>query len=149
MKKNTTVQNAQVKIILWIALFMSNFLYAGLVLNMPTPEVSEMVTDVTTLYILVFAALSMLGLSFLLPRVIKTSEDNQGADFTKFVLSLALNESTSIFAFLIAFVFHDKTMSYPLFIVSIIGFILKFPRSSLPTGSTDQGQGPSNKLNAE
>ena len=139
MKENSTIPNAQLKTILWIALFVSNFIYLGIILFIPRQSSEALETNSMIVMMLSFMSLMMVGMSFVIPKLIKSTEENQASEFSKFVLSLALNESASIFAFIIGFIFNEDKFAFVLFAISLGGFILKFPK----------GKNVSNQLNAE
>lgn len=70
----------------------------------------------------------MVALSFIVPKFLKPTPQVKDVEMTKFILGLALNESASLFAFIMGFVFQETKMSYALFAVSVVGYLLKFPR---------------------
>lgn len=121
-----------IKIILWSALFTSNFIFIALAMNL-TPAEATMVDTGPGLpvsYVLFIAGCISVLLSFIVPKFLRPAPEMQDPETTKFILGLALNESASIFAFIIAFIFHDYQLSYVLFGISIVGYLLKFPRGN-------------------
>lgn len=130
--QNTTPPS--LKLILWSALFSTNFIFIFLAINSAPTETTSPVSDgsIPVSYILFFAGCMSVLMSFLIPKFLKPTPQMKDFEISKFILSLAINESASIFAFIIAFIFHDHKTSYALFAISIVGYLLKFPRNSAP-----------------
>ncbi len=95
-----------------------------------------------------FASLMMVGMSFVLPKLMKSTEENQVSEFAKFVLSLALNESASVMAFILGYIFHETKFAMVLFAISLLGFVMKFPKESTATDLQDK-KSVNRKLDAE
>lgn len=136
MQNDTQAPN--LKMILWAALFLFTFVLIGLVAFKTPPVIPEADTGGLPIsYIVFFMGLMSLVMSFVIPKLIKTPANDRNADFTKFVIGLALNESCSIFAFVIGFIYHDHTLSFTLFGISALGYLIRFPKkdvSSMPSG---------------
>jgi hypothetical protein len=120
-----------IKKILWLALFSTQFLFLALSAMM-TPfdgfNFNDSLNDPIQLVILL-SGFFILILSFILPKALKIANTPpQSQDVTKFVLSLALNESTTINGFILIFIFKNWTLGSALFIASILGFLFKFPK---------------------
>jgi hypothetical protein len=135
-----------IKIILWSALFMTNFLYMGLSYTL-TGETAFISDDQAYLNrIFLVLGIVMLALSFIIPRLL-TKLDKSVNEAVPFILSLALNEAASLFAFIIGFIGKDQGLSIALFGVSIVGFLLKFPKKSSAAPSSEVAD--NNRLNVE
>jgi hypothetical protein len=126
-----------IKKILWLALFSTQFLFLGLSLS-TTPFTGISLNDpIDPIHVvLMISGFFILLLSVILPRTLKTinvpanttESPEVIVDRTKFILSLALNESASINAFILVFIFKNWTFGAILFTASIIAFLLKFPK---------------------
>ena len=127
--QNNTV-NPNFKIIIWAALFFSNLMLIALTLFMSEPQVIPEVTEggLPQTYIFFIMGVMSLIASFIIPKVIKTPANDPNAQFTKFIIGLVLNESCSMFAFIIAYVNHDHTTGFILFALSTLGYLVRFPK---------------------
>ncbi|NOT79351.1 MAG: hypothetical protein HOP07_10190 [Bacteriovoracaceae bacterium] len=109
-------------VIIWSALFLMNFVFIALTFILPTNSASH---DLELARIVFFSGLMMLAISFAIPRLLKNTETKNTQ-----VISLAFNEQASVMAFLISYIFGDNQTAYILFGLSIVGFLLKFPKNN-------------------
>lgn len=120
------------KTIIWSALFFSNFIYLGIVLAFPIDTATVPVDGLPLQYVYFVIGVFMLALSFVIPNFLKKianpHQSVSSKEITSFILGLALNESASIFAFIIAFTLNERMMSFALFALSLLCFILRFPK---------------------
>lgn len=120
------------KLLLWIMISFSNVIFVGLTLFMPPSTAPIESGNLPMNYILMFMGIMSLIMSFLIPKFMKATPEVSTEQFeiTKYVLSLALNESTSIFGFIIAYINSDRMLGFALIGISVLGFIIKFPREN-------------------
>jgi F0F1-type ATP synthase membrane subunit c/vacuolar-type H+-ATPase subunit K len=134
MNSNKTASSPPIKLILWGALFATNFLYLGILFGLPNENAIEQ--DPSLSYIMLTMGLVVLGLSFVLPNIIskiqaKNTIPNIQKEIAPFIVGLALNEASSIFGFIIAYIFGNHQLGLTLFGLSIASFLLKFPRKNI------------------
>lgn len=132
-------QAFQTLVIIWFALFMSQFLFLGLVFFVK-PELMRF--DLTrpllgenSIVVLLLAAISLvdLGISFVLRRKNldrAVAEQNVAHVQTAMITGCALSEAISLFGLLLAFSF-DYPYFYLFLALGLLGIILHFPRRSL------------------
>lgn len=144
--KNQITPHPALKLILWSALFASNFIFIALAMGLPPAEPAIAESGSFSMSLVLFiAGCSSVVMSFVIPKLVKPNPQID-LETTKFILGLALNESASIFAFIIAFIFQDQKTAYALFAISIVGYLIKFPRGNR-IKSEDSGK--NNSLNVE
>lgn len=112
--------NTMLRTFLWCGLFAANFVFIGLVLYLPPNPIS---TDPYLAQLGLVAGVMALALSFFLPKIIKNTPPLQN-----YILGLALNEQTAVLGFLTSYIFGNNQFAYALFGLSIIGFVLRFPK---------------------
>lgn len=144
--QNSKIPQPFIKLILWSALFMTNFLYMGLSYTLTGENIyiSDDQADLNRVFLIM--GIVMLAMSFIVPMFL-TKLNKSVNEAVPFILGLALNESASLFAFIIGFIGKDQGLSIALFVISIVGFLLKFPKKSSVTSSSVVAG--SNRLNIE
>lgn len=144
--ENQKQPTAILKTILWFALFASNFAFLAITFTVPAAgPIPEAPGALPIGYMFFAIGCMMVALSFIVPKFLKPTPQVKDVEMTKFILGLALNESASLFAFIMGFVFQETKMSYALFAFSIVGYLLKFPKKDLAV----EDKSKSNSLNAE
>lgn len=112
-----------IKFILWTALFMTNFIYLGMMSMLSSTAGGALPSD-----FLLAVGVMFVVISFLIPRFVRPNPAVPNSENVPFILSLAINEAASVIAFIVGFIGHDRQKAYVLFAISLVGFIFKFPR---------------------
>ncbi len=97
--------------------------------------------------VILLSGLFILMLSAVLPKKLKmiqsVQQKNESSEMaierTKFILSLALNESATINGFILVFVFKNWTLGALLYTASLVAFLLKFPKEDSPAEKKPSG----------
>lgn len=140
-----TPAHSQIKLIIWIALLFSNILYAGIILFLPNSSTDKPSIDLPINFIIFIIGIVSLILSYIIPKMLKQTAEMSVEDFeyTKYIIGLALNESTSIFGFIIAYIYSDGPLGFTLMGISFLGLLNKHPLQKQPVASSK------NSLNIE
>lgn len=109
-------------VVIWSVLFLMNFVFIGLTFILPINSASH---DSELARMLFFTGLMILVMSFVLPKRLKNVNPKHSQ-----ILSLAFNEQVSVTAFIISYIFGVNQIAYILFALSIVGFLLKFPKNN-------------------
>ncbi len=137
-----------IKKILWMALFSTNvFLiifsfimtpFTGLNFNESLDPV-QLVILLSGLFILMLSAVLPKKLKMIQSVQQKNESSEMAIERTKFILSLALNESATINGFILVFVFKNWTLGALLYTASLVAFLLKFPKEDSPAEKKPSG----------
>lgn len=127
IKSSSTKNNANVKFIIWLALFMTNFIYLAIYYFFPLQ--AQVADNSTVSLVVAMGGLAAFIMSFALPKLFKKTPEmsEEEAEQNKFIMSLAFNESTTLAAFMLAYLFANLNYAVGLFVLSIIGFLLRYP----------------------
>lgn len=142
------------QLIIWSALFASNFIYATVAFFVLPNSESESIPFVA--YFLTAVGIGALAMSHIIPvfllKTIKKEESDAiklQKEQTFFIMGLALNESVAIFALIAKISINNNLVSAFLFAISIMGFISKFPRNEINSlGKTPSSEKIKNKRNS-
>jgi cytochrome bd-type quinol oxidase subunit 2 len=144
MNEDLDTVKPSLKLLLWLMISFSNVIFIGMIFFLQKKVELEEFNNAPFSSILFFMGIIMLIMSFVLPKHMKPSDSVENADISKYILSLALNEATSIFGFVIAYINSDMPMGLTLIGVSIVGFVIKFPKADVSEKSLG-----SNSLNID
>ena len=118
--------------IMWFALLSSQLI---LILFSFKLIVNDVIEETPSTLILPFFGIGimLLALSFVIPKIISRglkvspTETNYSVLISPLILTLALNETCSVMAFILKFIHNETKLSLVLFAVSILIFITRFP----------------------
>ncbi len=128
----TPPEPRQVMKAIWFAFLSSHFILMALTYLKDPLESAIEPNPTNNAIIAAYGVISIIASAFVVHFMLnarnKTTEPlNENHIFVPYIISLALNESGAIIAFVLGYVFYEQTLSFAIFALSIIAFAFKFP----------------------